>query len=123
MRFYDFLFSGYYYLLKFIGAYEPPNTAVYFLVIGQFLQLLLLERIFKLIFGIRFLPHFANKFHMALLLLPWLLILFQYYKKPRRDRLVNQLEKKSEARKLIIGSSSFIISILPPIITEILRDK
>ena len=115
MNFYNFLYSSYYNLLSKINNSDPEYTSFLFVAATQIIHLILLLTIVQSISGIHLINRLFSIYYMVFLSIPWGIVLYIYYSKTRRKKLLNRFNEKSENEKTIwyiISLAAFFIPII-----------
>lgn len=123
MIFYNFLWKGYYGILKSINNPTPRSTAVLLTFVAFIVHIFMVIVMVKEITGTLLLPLFESKYYFLIVLIPVLILTILYFHTKRMDLLVHKYEESNSSKKNLSVFFAVILLIIPIIIIAVLSKK
>lgn len=113
MKFYNFLFVGYYLFLKEIKDKDSIFGSIVFVAAAQVLHVILVLAGIELLTSRQFIPHYSERVYTIIVLAMWLCFVYIYYSKPRVEKLLKVLNQWSNKRKIFAAALALAVFIVP----------
>lgn len=123
MRFYNNIFGGTVYFLNATKNFDPEGTSVYLIAALQFIHFVLLVGVLGKLFSFSISGFLPSKYFALFLTIPWILILFKYYSKSKREKILTGFNQKSTNAKMIWSFISLVSFVIPLVLFSILFHK
>ena len=115
MRFYNNLFGAYNSILRMMRRGDTEFTSIIFVTLSQVFHFFLIIGIIREISGIVLFYKASSKYYYLFFAIPWFFLVYKYYSKERREKILKEFKTKSNNGKLIWGVIG-VLTIMTPLI-------